>query len=647
MPQHRMNRLILVTCLCLAPAFAEPTPIPPNLIVDGIPAIPAALAESAGRYLESRAAAFQSWHPQRREMAITTRFADTPQIHVVQAPGGARRQLTFLDEPVRGASYRPVTGDCLVFSRDTGGAEQFQLYRLDTASGRTTLLTDGKSRHTGAAWSRDGRFLAYASTERTGNDTDIWILNPDAPGDRRMVCEVTGGGWSPLDWSPDGRQLLVGEYISANQSHLWLVEVESGTRQRLTADTGTPVARGGGLFSRDGSEIFLTSDENGEFKQLGRMNLAARKFIPLTADIPWDVEQFALSPDGTTLAFTINEEGSSRLRFAATSTAPAPAPPALPPGVISGLEWSNDGREVGFSMTSARSPADAWSCTAATGAVTRWTESEAGGLDPSTFIEPETIRLKSFDGLTVTGFLYQPDPAKFPGPRPVLIVIHGGPEGQSRPGFQARNNYFLEELGIALLFPNVRGSSGFGKTFIALDNGYLRENSVKDIGAFLDFIASRKESLDAACVGVMGGSYGGYMTLASLIHFPDRIRCGCDIVGISNWLTFLANTSGYRRDLRRVEYGDERDPKMAAFLQSISPTVHAAKMKQPLFVVQGKNDPRVPVSEAEQMVKAVRAGGTPVWYLMATDEGHGFSKKPNADFQFLSTLLFFRTHLSP
>jgi dipeptidyl aminopeptidase/acylaminoacyl peptidase len=638
-----MIRLIIGLLLCVGSAIAED--VPDTLVREGIPPIPPALKEAADRYLESRGASFLGWHPQRREMLITTRFADTPQLHVVGMPGGARRQLTFFDEPVRGGSYRPVTGECLVFSRDTGGSEQFQLHRLDFATGRTTLLTDGTSRNLGGLWSKDGLRLAYASTARNGNDTDIWVLDPDKPEERRLVCENKGGGWAAVDWSPDGTRLLIGEYVSANDSHLWLADPGSGQRERLTPLSETPVSRGGARFSKSGTELFLTSDETGEFKQLGRMTLADRKFIPMTADIPWDVESFDLSPDGSTIAFVTNEEGASRLRFLATGDAPSPAPPALPPGVISGVEWSADGSAVGFSMTSARSPADAWSCDPATGQVTRWTESEAGGLDTSVFIEPETVRLKSFDGVAVSGFLYTPDSVKFPGPRPVLINIHGGPEGQSRPIFQARNNYYLNEMGVALLFPNVRGSTGYGKTFLALDNGFKREDSVKDIGAFLDFIASRRESLDPARVGVIGGSYGGYMTLASLIHYPDRIRCGCDIVGISNWLTFLANTSGYRRDLRRVEYGDERDPRMAEFLQRISPTLHAGKIRQPLFIVQGKNDPRVPLSEAEQMVKAVRVNGTPVWYLMATDEGHGFAKKKNADFQFLSTLLFFKEHL--
>jgi len=637
-----MQRALLGLFLLVTTAAADP--LPANLVAQGIPPIPPELKTEAGRYLDFRAAAFQGWHPLRREMLITTRFADTPQLHLVKTPAGARRQLTFLTEPVRGASFRPKTGECLVFSQDTGGTEMFQLHRLDPSTGRLTLLTDGTSRNTGATWSRDGRQLAFTSTARNGNDNDIWVLDPDQPAARRLVSEVQGGGWSVSDWSPAGNTLLLTEYVSANESHLWTADLQSGQRQRITPLTATPVSRQGAVFSNDGSEIFLTSDESGEFQQLGRLSLATKQFVPMTGDTPWDVESFALSPDGTTLACVVNEDGSSRLRFLSTGDTAPPPPPALPSGVITGLEWSDDSEAVGFSMTSARSPADAWSCHPATGQISRWTESEAGGLDPSSFIEPETVRRPSFDGVTVSGLLYLPDPTAFPGPRPVLINIHGGPEGQSRPVFQARNNYYLNEMGVALLYPNVRGSAGYGKTFLALDNGFKREDSVKDIGTFLDFIATRPE-LDASRTAVIGGSYGGYMTLASLIHYPDRLRCGCDIVGISNFLTFLANTSGYRRDLRRVEYGDERDPKMAAFLQEISPTTQASRIRQPLFIVQGKNDPRVPVTEAEQMVQAVRDNGTPVWYLMATDEGHGFSKKKNADYQFLSTLLFFKAHL--
>jgi dipeptidyl aminopeptidase/acylaminoacyl peptidase len=618
--------------------------VPENLTVEGVPEIPAELQDDVSRYLEFRGAAFQGWHPKRREMLITTRFAETPQLHTLRAPGGARRQLTFLREPVRGGGWRPKTGEMLVFGQDRGGSEAYQFYRMDPVTGRVTLLTDGKSRNTGAMWSHDGRLLAYTSTARNGNDNDIWLLDPDKPAERRMLCEVQGGGWGVSDWSHDGTTLLLTEYFSANESKLWLCDVKSGKRERLTPEKETPVSRDGAVFSKNGKEIFLASDEGGEFRQLGRMSLTERKFKPMTTDISWDVEAMELSPDGRVIALVTNEDGLSRLRFVSTDGGPAPAAPELPAGVISGVGWTEDGKELGFSMTGARSPADAWSLELATGILHRWTESETGGLESSRFIEPELVKLKSFDGTAVSGFLYLPDAQRFPGKRPVILAIHGGPEGQSRPVFQARNNYYLEELGVALFYPNVRGSDGYGKTFLALDNGFKREDSVKDIAAFLDYIAAH-DRLDPARVAVMGGSYGGYMTLACMIHFNDRLRCGCDIVGISNFLTFLKNTSGYRRDLRRVEYGDERDPKMAEHLKKISPTERAAEIKKPLFIVQGKNDPRVPLSEAEQMVKAVRAGGTPVWYLMAADEGHGFAKKSNADFQFYSTILFFREFL--
>ena len=253
------------------------------------------------------------------------------------------------------------------------------------------------------------------------------------------------------------------------------------------------------------------------------------------------------------------------------------------------------------------------------------------------------VRWKSFDGRTISGFLYRP-PAKFTGKRPVIINIHGGPESQFRPSFLGRYNYYLNELGVAVLFPNVRGSTGYGKTFTKLDNGFRREDSVKDIGALLDWIATQPE-LDTDKILVTGGSYGGYMSLAVATKYSDKIKAAIDIVGISNFVTFLENTEGYRRDLRRVEYGDERDAKMREFLQKISPTNNADNIKVPLFVIHGKNDPRVPLIEAEQIVKTVRKNEVPVWYLMAKDEGHGFSKKKNIDFQFYSTVMFIKEFL--
>lgn len=632
---------LLFGCIGLPAAWSQ---IPDNLVVEGIPPFSEALKRDAGRYLEFRTASVSDWHPQRREMLIVTRFADAAQLHAVRMPGGARRQVTFLPEPVAGGRFDPKAAEFLVFLQDSGGGEFYQLYRFDFADGRVTLLTDGKSRNTGLHWSHEGTLLAHTSTRRNGRDNDIYVMNPREPGSDRLLAQVQGGGWSVLVWSPDDSQILLGESISINESRLHLCDARTGAMELLTPPTAEKVAWSAGAFARDNRSLFVITDKDSEFQRLGRFDLATRKFTPLNADIRGDVEDFDLSRDGKILAFVSNEAGVSRLYLLDARTGRQLRMPKLPLGVISGLKWHDNNRDLAFNLSSAQSPSDAYSLDAKTGKFDRWTESETGGLNPHSFVEPELIRIKSFDGLEISAFLYRPDARMFPGPRPVLVSIHGGPEGQTRPGFQARNNYYLNELGVAVLSPNVRGSSGYGKTFLALDNGFKREDTVKDIGAFLDWIAQDKR-LDAQRVAVIGGSYGGYMSLASMTHFSDRLRCGVDIVGISNFLTFLKNTQDYRRDLRRVEYGDERDPAMAEFLGKISPANNSSKIKKPLLVIQGLNDPRVPASESEQMVKAIRDQGGTVWFLMAKDEGHGFQKKRNADFLFLSTVTFLREHL--
>lgn len=617
---------------------------PDNLVIEGVPPIPPALRAEAGRYLEFRAAALHDWHPTRREILIGTRFADTPQLHLVKQPGGARQQLTFLPEPVGRGSFRPKRGDCLVFAQDTGGGEFYQLYRYALVSGRTTLLTDGKSRNVGARWSRSGRLLAYSSTRRTGRDTDLYVQDPADPATDRLLLAMQGAGWSVLDWAPDDRTLLVGEYISANESHLHLLHLDSARLEAITPRDGEKVAWAGGQFSRDGTAIYVATDKDSEFQRLCRLDLATKRLTPLTTSVRGDVEEFELSPDGRTVAFVSNQEGASVLHLHDARSFKPLKTPKLPLGVIGALKWHANSRDLAFNLSSAKSPSDVYSLDLRTGKLDRWTYSESGGLNTESFVEPELVKLRSFDGVEVSGFLYRPDARKFPGPRPVLISIHGGPESQSRPIFQARNNYYLNELGVAVFHPNVRGSSGYGKTFLALDNGFKREDSVKDIGAFLDWLR-RDSRCDPDRLAVMGGSYGGYMVLAALIHHGDRLRCGVDVVGISNFLTFLKHTQEYRRDLRRVEYGDERDPAMAEHLARISPTARAAEIRKPLFVAQGLNDPRVPASEAGQIVQAVRGNGGSAWYFLAKDEGHGFQKKRNADLFFLSTVQFLQEFL--
>ena len=644
---HSLRPFIVVVLLVATPFVSsgqQAGTIAPGdtLVVDGVPAIPATLAEEVQRYTEARPAAFADWHPSLPQMLITTRFGNTTQVHQVKLPGGARTQLTFFNEPVTSATFDPRQGRYFVFPRDVGGNEFWQLYRQDVADGRVTLLTDGgRSQNGDVVFSTKGDRLAYASTRRNGADRDVWVMDPADPKSDRLLVQASGY-WYPLDWSPDDARILALEYVAITKTTLWLVDAVSGERTALT-DPNERVAWTGGEFSADGGGVYVITDKDSEFQRLAYLELSTGRVTPLITDIAWDVEFFDLSPDGGTLAFVVNDAGVSRLHLLDTRSRQRRAIAALPVGVIGSLRWHANNRELAVSISGARSPSDVYSLDASTGRVTRWTEGELGGVVAAQLPEPELVRWNSFDGREITGFYYRA-PARFAGRRPVIIDIHGGPESQRRPGFLGRSNYYLNELGVSIIYPNVRGSSGYGKTFLDLDNGLRREDSVKDIGALLDWIAARAE-LDSARVLVTGGSYGGYMTLAVSTHYSDRLRAAVDVVGISNFNTFLKNTESYRRDVRRPEYGDERDPKMAAFFEQIAPLNNAGRIRHALFVVQGGNDPRVPLSESEQMVARVKQNGTPVWYLMARDEGHGFRKKSNVDFQFYATVMFVRRYL--
>jgi dipeptidyl aminopeptidase/acylaminoacyl peptidase len=624
---------------------AEPTINPnENLVVEGIPAIPARLASELRRYTEARSAGFAGWHPSKLEMLISTRFANTSQLHYVSQPLGMRKQITFFDEPVASAGIDPVLGEFLLFSRDQGGSEFAQLYRYDLADGQVTLLTDGgRSQNGGVNWSNKGDLIAYTSTRRNGADRDVYIMDPHDPKSDRLVLQLKGGGWGVAEWSIDDKKLLIIEYISVNESHLYLFDIALGTLDEFFPRSEKGVSYGGASFSRDGKGLYLTTDKDFEFKRLAYVDLATREISYLTTDLKADVEAFSLSEDGKRLAVEVSELGLSRIYLMNPATREMKPLAKLPPAIIGISSWHKDNRHIALVINSAKSPSDIHVLDAETGEIVRWTESELGGISATSLEDAELIKWKSFDGLEISGFLFKPA-AKFTGKRPVIVNIHGGPEGQSFPSFQGRNNYYLNELGVALIYPNVRGSTGFGKTFVTLDNGYKREDSVKDIGALLDWIATQP-GLDPSRVMITGGSYGGYMTLACAIAYNDRIRCSLDVVGISNFVTFLEATESYRRDLRRVEYGDERDPAMRAFMLKIAPTTNASKITKPLFVVQGKNDPRVPRGEAVQMAETVRKNGSPVWYLEAKDEGHGFRKKANADYQFYATILFVKEAL--
>ena len=624
-----------------------------NLKAEGIPPIAASLAATVAPYTEFKPASAVGWHPTRRELIVARRAVNTTQLHRVSMPGGDLAQLTDFAEPVRFGAWWPKAPDVLIFARDAGGNEQQQLYRLDPGAKSPVLLTDAarKNEFAGVTHARDRLLVDSTDVDRTGRredpTTDLSLVDPLRPAKPRKVATLPGTGWGDYTFSFDDRRLAMIEYKSVNESYVWVTELATGVRRRVLPAAGsTPAKRVASSdlnFARNGKGLFLSTDRDGEFRKLAWLDLATGALDYFGEGGDWDVESIALSPDGRTLAVVTNEAGVGVLRLYDAATRKPLRRPRMPIGNVRGLVWHENSRDLAVSVNSAQSPSDVYAIDVRDNVVTRWTETRVPGLDASAFRSGAPIEWTSFDGRTIGGFLIRP-PAKFTGKRPVIVSIHGGPESQARPGFMGRWNYFIDEMGIAIIQPNVRGSTGYGKTFVALDNGMKREDSVKDIGALFDWIAAQPD-LDANRVLVEGGSYGGYMVLAVSTLYGERIAGAVDVVGVANFVSFLENTESYRRDLRRVEYGDERDPAMREFLTRISPVTNAGRIKAPLFVVHGRNDPRVPYTEAEQIVAAARKNGVPVWYLLADNEGHGYARKANVDYLFYAMIEFIAARL--
>lgn len=601
-----------------------------NLQMENIPDIPADVKERLRQYQNVRTHSFQDWIGD--DVLISTRFGEVSQVHRVDMPLGARQQITFYDEPVSGTTVSPDETTFL-FSKDTGGDEFYQGYMYRLATGEVSSFTEAGTRNGGPEWSGDGSVAVWSVARAGDPDTDIHAGNPAKPETIRTIHEGDGALW-PVSVDETGEKALVQKYISITKSRIFVLDLASGTMTELNPDLDVAY-RGGAYFLPDGS-ILTASDLNSEFVNLVRMDATTGEMSSFTDSINWDVESYDVSPDGKTVVFTINEGGLGSIKLLDLQTGAIRPGPDLPVGIAYGPTFNDDGSAVGFTFTSATAPADAWSFDMDTLALTRWTMAEVGGLDTSAFTAPELFDYPNAADMDIPAFIYRPDGD---GPHPVIVSIHGGPESQSRPSFSSTYQYWVEELGAAVVVPNVRGSAGFGKTYVSLDNGLNRKRSVEDIGALLDWIETQ-EDLDSDRVVVFGGSYGGYMVLASMIDYADRLAGGVNIVGISDFKTFLENTQDYRRDLRRAEYGDERDPEVAAFFEEISPLGNADKITKPIFIIQGYNDPRVPYTEAEQILKAVRENGGDAWYLMAMDEGHGFRKKSNRDFQREAETLF-------
>ena len=594
--------------------------------LENVPAIPDSVRAAVQRYQNYRDARFQDWLPDG-SMLITTRFGATHQVHHVRAPGAARHQLTYYDEPVADARTVPGTNR-FILSRDTGGDEWFQLFARGTA-GTAAQLTEPGTRNQSPTFSKDGRLLAWSRAVRGSPDYAIMVADPSDPKSRRLAWQGTGSV-APADISVDGRQILVTRGISNRETRLLLLDLPSGQARELAWSAAEPARYEDPRFSRNGRSVIAITNAGSDVRRLVEIDLATGRRTPISPELRWDVESYDLSDDGRRLAYAVNEEGFSSVFLMDRASGRSAPVPQLPRGVLTGLGFSRDGKRLAIGLSTATTAGDVWSFEPEGGRLTRWTTSELGELDPVSLAEPRLARFKSFDGLSVPAFVYRPKGVA-PGTRtPVIIDIHGGPESQSRPAWNPGAQYFADTLGATVILPNVRGSDGYGTRYLNLDNGPLRENSVKDIGALLDWIAAQPD-LDPARVAVYGQSYGGYMSLASMVHFSDRLVGGVERYGISDFVTFLNNTEAYRRDNRRAEYGDERDPAMRAVFERISPLRNVARIRKPMLVMQGANDPRVPQSESDQVVAQLRANGVEAGYVLFADEGHGFLKKHNND----------------
>ena len=617
-----------------------------NLILEDIPAIPQSIKENLLKFQNVRSAAFRGFNNNNNELFISTRFGNVSQLHLVKNPGAARNQITYFQEPIGSITMHP-TQSSIAFTMDKGGTENAQIYLLDPETASSQMLTDGISRNGGPLWSNSGDQIAFQSTKRNGSSNDIWIMPIDAPQKSELILEsLDGSWWGAADWTEDDDKVLVQNYISVADSKVYMVDLKTKTKTLILGKKDKPSVNSALAFGEKDKGIFFITNQYGEFNQLAYFDFETSKVTVISKEISWDVDGFSISDDSKKAAFVVNENGYSSLYLMNPKSFAFKKVTTMPIGLIGGMQFSKDNKSLGLTLNTYQSPSDTYvldlkNNSLGFGSLTRWTFSEVGGLDTSKFAKPELIEYESFDGRKIPAFIYA---QKTDNPQPVIISIHGGPEGQARPSFSSTYQLWMANLGAAVITPNVRGSDGYGKNYLSLDNGFKREDSVKDIGALLDWIETQPH-LDSSRVAVYGGSYGGYMVLASAVHYSDRLKAAVDIVGISNFVTFLKNTKDYRRDLRRVEYGDERDPAMESFLQKISPNNNVDQIKVPMFVVQGENDPRVPVTEAEQIVQSLRENNKKVWYMNALNEGHGYRKKENRDIYQQAVILFLKENL--
>jgi len=612
-----------------------------DLEMEGIPPIPKSLATDVGRYTRIYGLPLAGWAPDKREIWVKS-ISQLTHISSIGSPGEKPKTIKHIFGLGIYDVYIQPQGHYLIYNQDKDGTEKYQMHLYDLQSGKNTLLSDSNARDTEFVWSNNGEQLAYSSTIG-GKGISLYLITPLKPESKRLLVKSDDNYMKAYAWSPDDKLIVYCEFMSMDASKLWVINVETGVKTLLSDQSSNEDYHSFPRFSKDGKGVYVKTNYRSEVNRIAYVNLETRRYEFLKTDEKWDVEEFQLSPDGKSMAFSVNEDGVSRLYIYDIAAKRKKAIAGLPLGVISGLAWNRASIDCAFNFKSPKTPNDIYSVAAATGAVERWAQSYSNGMDLDQFPTPELVRWKSFDGRTISGFMYRPS-RQYPGKRPVIIDLHGGPSEQVRPGYLYADNYLVNALGVVKIYPNYRGSRGYGKTFVKLDNGLRREDAIKDISALLDWIRSRPD-LDPERIVVQGASYGGFMALSVATRHNDRIRASIIEYGISEWISFINNPDVNARDLWRAEYGDERNPQVRDYLIRLSPLYSINQNQKPMFLIHGSKDPRVPVQQAEAILSAMKQTQIPIWHLFGKNEGHGFRKFTNWEIRTLAIILFIQEHL--
>ncbi|RLM59529.1 S9 family peptidase [Halobellus sp. Atlit-31R] len=584
------------------------------------------MAHDIERYLNVRSAYGASVAPDDEQIAFLMDTTGVPQVWTVAGPGSWPEQRTFFEERATFASFSPEREE-FVFGMDEGGNEREQLFRYDLPTGEITNLTaHPDAKHRWGGWSHDGDQFAFTSNRRDESVFDVYVQARDREGEAaELVAE--GDGWLTVGgWSPDDSRLVVSEAYSNFDQDVSVLDVETGDLTHLTPHDGT-VRFQSAEWGPDGDVVYLVSDRESDTLDLWCVDVDSGEFSLVATDAEWEIDGVAIDDESGRIVYSTNVDGYTELtvgELVGPKTIADPVTPDLPQGVAGGVAFDSAGERFAITVTRRSDPANVYVVDADTGAAERWTRAATAGIPRDSFVEPELVHYPTFDGREIPAFFTLPETDTGAGETPVIVDIHGGPESQRRPSFSAVTQYFLAN-GYAVFEPNVRGSAGYGKAYGHLDDVENRMDSVADVEAAVEWLHDHP-AVDPDRIVAMGGSYGGFMVLAAMTEYPDLWAAGVDVVGIANFVTFLENTGEWRRKLREAEYGSLDDDR--AFLESISPLNTIEEIRAPLFVLHGANDPRVPVSEAHQLVEAA-SEHVPVRELVFEDEGHGLTKLDN------------------